>query len=105
MLLNQKAAVRSAVIGHEEGKGAVAKTSGAETDPESISRASQKMRAAGGSGEEVADARHESRKVEVGKDILDNNAVNLLMAASVSLGAMGVACAIWEVPLWSLIPL
>lgn len=47
---------------------------------------------------------HSSRRLEVGRDWLDNNAVNLLMAASVSVGAMMVACALWDVPVravWS----
>lgn len=34
---------------------------------------------------------HESRRVESGCDILDNNAVNVLMAGMMSLGAMGIA--------------
>ncbi|KAH8696523.1 DUF92 domain protein [Talaromyces proteolyticus] len=40
-----------------------------------------------------------TRKIESGHDILDNNAVNLLMAATMSVGAMLVASYIWEVPL------
>ena len=34
---------------------------------------------------------HESRRIECGRDVLDNNAVNVLMAATMSLGAMGIA--------------
>jgi uncharacterized membrane protein len=41
----------------------------------------------------------ESRRVESGYDLLDNNAVNVLMAAIMSLGAMAVASYVWEVPL------
>ncbi|KAL3475672.1 integral membrane protein DUF92-domain-containing protein [Aspergillus californicus] len=39
---------------------------------------------------------HESRRVESGHDILDNNAVNVLMALIMSVGAMGVASYAWD---------
>ncbi|OJJ04311.1 hypothetical protein ASPVEDRAFT_85713 [Aspergillus versicolor CBS 583.65] len=42
---------------------------------------------------------HESRRVESGVDILDNNAVNVLMALTMSVGAMGVASYIWGLPI------
>jgi hypothetical protein len=45
------------------------------------------------------DMEHESRKVECGYDILDNNAVNILMAAIMSIGGMAVAGYVWDVPL------
>lgn len=48
------------------------------------------------SAEEVA---HGSRKIESGYDILDNNAVNVLMAALMSVGAMAFAGYCWNVPL------
>lgn len=35
--------------------------------------------------------RQESRRVESGRDVLDNNAVNVLMAGTMSVGAMGIA--------------
>lgn len=38
---------------------------------------------------------HESRRVESGRDWLDNNGVNLLMAATMSIGAMGIAQCYW----------
>ncbi|PYH66858.1 DUF92 domain-containing protein [Aspergillus vadensis CBS 113365] len=38
---------------------------------------------------------HESRRVESGRDLLDNNAVNLLMAFTMSVGAMGAASWAW----------
>lgn len=41
------------------------------------------------------DDSHESRRVESGRDWLDNNAVNLLMASIMSFGAMGVARVAW----------
>lgn len=40
-----------------------------------------------------------SRKIESGYDILDNNAVNVLMAASMSMGAMVFASYYWNIPL------
>ncbi|KAK2789825.1 hypothetical protein FQN51_002657 [Onygenales sp. PD_10] len=49
------------------------------------------------------DVEHESRKIETGHDILDNNAINVLMAASMSLGAMALACYVWDVPLSSVL--
>ncbi|KAL2818185.1 integral membrane protein DUF92-domain-containing protein [Aspergillus cavernicola] len=43
------------------------------------------------------EAKHESRRVESGHDILDNNAVNVLMALIMSVGAMGVASYAWDI--------
>ncbi|EAW14422.1 DUF92 domain-containing protein [Aspergillus clavatus NRRL 1] len=51
----------------------------------------------GASPGRTTEGHHESRRVESGWDILDNNAVNLLMAALMSVGGMGVACWAWEV--------
>lgn len=48
-------------------------------------------------GEET---QHESRRMESGHDILDNNAVNVLMAVTMSVGAMGVASYAWKVSIW-----
>lgn len=45
---------------------------------------------------------HESRKLESGKDILDNNEVNLLMAGIMSVGGMVAASMYWGVPLGSI---
>ncbi|GAB1193780.1 hypothetical protein APSETT444_003008 [Aspergillus pseudonomiae] len=45
---------------------------------------------------------HESRKVESGRDLLDNNAVNVLMAFIMSVGAMGVASWVWGVSVFDL---
>lgn len=42
-----------------------------------------------------AELERESRKVEAGYDILDNNSVNALMAAIMSVGAMVVADYVW----------
>jgi hypothetical protein len=46
---------------------------------------------------------HPSRKVESGLGVLDNNAVNLLMAFSMSIGGMIVAGYVWKVPIQSTI--
>lgn len=46
-----------------------------------------------------------SRKVESGLAILDNNEVNLLMALTMSIGAMGVASWFWGIPFSSILPL
>lgn len=44
------------------------------------------------------DHAHESRRVDTGRDWLDNNAVNVLMASAMSLGGIGVASWLWDVP-------
>lgn len=44
-----------------------------------------------------------SRKVESGLGILDNNAVNMLMALSMSVGGMAAASYLWDVPLSSIL--
>jgi uncharacterized membrane protein len=95
--LNRKAKLRSEVISYEEGKDAVAKSSG--VDKENTVKGSRKMQEAGGSGAEVTDGQHESRKIAAGQDILDNNAVNFYMAASISIGSMIVMSEVWGVPL------
>ncbi|KAL4958302.1 integral membrane protein DUF92-domain-containing protein [Aspergillus filifer] len=52
-------------------------------------------------GKEAGDAaHHESRRVESGRDILDNNAVNVLMALIMSVGAMGLANYAWDLSIW-----
>jgi len=43
-----------------------------------------------------------TRTVESGFDLLDNNAVNLLMAILMTVGAMGVASWLWDIPLWTI---
>lgn len=45
----------------------------------------------------------ESRSVAAGTDILDNNQVNFLMAALMSIGAMATASWMWQVPLKSIV--
>lgn len=60
-----------------------------------VTRSSAKAKAA------AAAPVHEqpTRKIDSGRDILDNNAVNLLMAAIMSVGAMFAASYFWDVPL------
>lgn len=44
-----------------------------------------------------------TRKLEIGHDIFDNNTINLLMAATMSMGGMAVASYAWNVPLSSVL--
>ena len=46
-----------------------------------------------------------SRVVESGFGLLDNNEVNLLMALTMSLGAMGIASWVWGIPMRSILTL
>lgn len=101
--LKKEAELRSKVISNEQGKDGIAKSSAVGLD-ESV-QATRTMQKAGADGTAVADGQHESRKVEVGSDLLDNNAVNIIMAASISVGSMLVACYIWDVPYSSIIGL
>lgn len=96
--------LRSHAISYEEGKEGVAKTSAVDSKLNESVKTSRTMQKGGASGAAVTDGQHESRRVEVGHDILDNNAVNLLMAALVSVGAMLAACVVWELPFSSMIP-
>jgi uncharacterized membrane protein len=97
------AQLRSNVSSHQEGKQGLAKTTGADVE-ESV-QALRTMQKAGASGDAVADGQHESRRVEVGNDVLDNNAVNILMAGMVSVGAMMATCIVWDLPFSSVIPI
>lgn len=45
----------------------------------------------------------ESRRIESGFDILDNNGVNLLMAFLMSAGGILVASFVWNIPLLDLL--
>ena len=47
---------------------------------------------------------HDSRAILSGADLLDNNQINLLMAAIMSAGGMAVASHIYDVPLSSIFP-
>ena len=93
--------IRSQVSSRQEGKEAIAETSGLDNSE----KAKQVMQRAGASDAATQGGHHESRKIEVGNDILDNNGVNLLMAAAVSVGAMIVASVVWDLPLSSIVSL
>lgn len=99
--LRKSARTRSKVSSYQEGKDGIPKSSGDDTA--ASLQASETMLKAGGSGKGVADPQHESRRVEVGSDVLDNNAVNILMAGFVSVGAMVVACGVWDLPFSSMV--
>ena len=75
----------------------VGKTSGADSVRSSRAQLANEM-----SNVEAVNRRHESRKIEVGRDIMDNNVVNILMAASVSVGAMLAACMVFKLPFTSM---
>jgi uncharacterized membrane protein len=89
--------------GRGEGNAGIAETSAIDPSLRDSAKVSRTMQQAGASGTAVGDSQHESRKIAVGYDILDNNAVNLLMAALVSIASMVVACMIWDVPFSSVI--
>lgn len=91
--LKKTAQLRSNVVSHEEGKDAIAKTTSSD-----VAQSVKTMQKAGSNSSVVSDGQHESRRIEVGSDILDNNAVNILMAALVSVGAMLAACVLWNLP-------
>lgn len=52
----------------------------------------------GGKNDEKA-----SRKIESGLGLLDNNAVNVLMAFLMSVGGMLLTAYVWDVPLQSIV--
>lgn len=101
--LNKKSELRSKVVKNEQGKDAIAKSSALDLDDPA--QAAKIMQKAGADDSAVADGKHESRRVEVGSDLLDNNAVNIIMAATISIGSMLVACYIWDQPYSSIIGL
>lgn len=81
-------------IGSGEGAGAEAASATTEELRKRHTADATKKAQDGGDGE-----KHGSRKVEVGSDILSNNDVNLLMAATMSaVGVFGAAW-LWRVPL------
>lgn len=87
----------------ERSKDGIAKSSGVDTN-DSV-QAAETMRKAGADATATTDGHHESRRVEVGADLLDNNVVNILMAATISFGSMLVACYAWNLPYSSVIGL
>ncbi|KAL5391938.1 hypothetical protein PMIN06_011056 [Paraphaeosphaeria minitans] len=91
--------------GRVESRDGIAKTSAIDPSLSDSVKVSKTMQQAGASGTVVGDSQHESRKIAIGHDILDNNAVNLLMAALVSVACMVGACFIWDVPFSSVVSL
>ena len=57
----------------------------------------------GSSAKLAREESHESRRVETGHDWLDNNGVNLLMAATMSVGAMGISQWLWGLDITDLL--
>lgn len=88
--LKQKAKLHEK-IGTGEGTAAVAEVPG-ELRKRSIAETTM-------TSQDGSAGHHESRKVEVGNDILSNNGVNLLMAATMSLIAVLGSAWLWDVPL------
>ncbi|KAL2843900.1 integral membrane protein DUF92-domain-containing protein [Aspergillus pseudoustus] len=92
--------------GAESASGASSETSGAhlrKTEAVANTAALKGTSLTGTSTESSSgkeDAHHESRRVESGWDILDNNAVNVLMAFLMSVGAMGAASHVWDLSVW-----
>ncbi|OJD37732.1 uncharacterized protein BKCO1_6000103 [Diplodia corticola] len=88
--LKQRAKVRSAAE-QQEGAGSVASSSGVDAaTAESARRAGSIM---------PEDGKHnESRRLDTGRDILSNNGVNFVMAASASVVAVLGAAFVWEIP-------
>jgi len=97
----RKALVHSSGSLHVKQQTKLQSLAGQSSALESSLFASKRAPAVGTSSKDPMKASHESRRVEVGLDILDNNAVNFLMAASVSVGSMVVACSLWDLPLSS----
>lgn len=92
-------------VGSGDGSEGIAKTSAVDTSLNESAKVSRTIQQAGASGTAAGNSQHESRKIAVGNDILDNNAVNLLMAASVSVVSMLGACLLWNIPFSSILPL
>lgn len=102
--LNYKktAALRNQISSHQDGKDGLAQTSGADAGFSVV--ASRNASRIGAVRDKDVIEQHESRRVEVGTDLLDNNAVNILMAATVAIGATVVACYQFGLPLTIILP-
>lgn len=101
VLVHSKTPLQLKQTAEERSKDNFAKSSGVNTG--AATQAADTMRKAGADTTAVVDTQHESRRVEVGADLLDNNAVNILMAALISFGSMLVACHAWNLPYSSMI--
>lgn len=78
-----------------------AEDTAASSGVQTRSKAAAKARAGEKAGSIVLEegTHQESRRIETGRDVLSNNGVNLLMAASASVAAMVGAALVWGVPL------
>ena len=101
--MKRRAKLRSQVVDHEEGEEGVAKTTALGSSPEAASRLQAVDKTGSAASGPAEDEPHESRRVDTGRDILDNNAVNLLTALIASVGAMLAACRIWDLPFSSIL--
>lgn len=101
--MKQRAMLRSELVNHEEGTEAVAKTSALSSEKADQKRASTAERARSIVPKE-GNEKKESRRVAAGRDLLDNNGVNFLMAAIISVASMVVTGWMWELPVSSVWP-
>ncbi|KAF1982970.1 hypothetical protein K402DRAFT_397108 [Aulographum hederae CBS 113979] len=94
----RKVPVRGGSLRMTQGAKIQSKVSSAQSsavkEQDARSRASSKR-------EEDSAPHQESRRVETGWNILDNNGVNFAMAASISLLAISGACVLWDIPISS----
>ncbi|KAF2461220.1 integral membrane protein DUF92-domain-containing protein [Lineolata rhizophorae] len=87
--VKERAVVRSKAESYVEGKEGIAATSALDKGGVKVRKG--EVRGAGDF--------HESRRIEVGHDVLSNNGVNLLMATLMSIGAMVGAAMMWGISL------
>lgn len=89
----QRAKIRSAAASRGDG---VASSSGVDAGAAKVVLDSAAR--AGSILPEDGKHNNESRRVETGRDILSNNGVNFVMAASASVAAMAGAAFVWDIP-------
>lgn len=80
-------------LGRGEGKTSVAKTSALSDDTDTPTNRTQSAEQS-----DPLQAKQDSRRIEVGVDLLDNNGVNLLMAATISVASMMITTWLWDLP-------
>jgi uncharacterized membrane protein len=93
--LKPSAKVRSEVISNEDAAGSVAKRSALEDSSDTP----RKRAAEEEDDSDDEEEHHESRKILVGFNLLDNNAVNFLMAATVSYWTIAITAYTWGIKL------
>jgi uncharacterized membrane protein len=94
---SSKAAIQRKV---DEGEGAkgVAKTSALANAQEQANQEMVKKAERAGAKPELLEGQRDSRRIEVGRDLLDNNGVNFFMAASISVASMVLTAWVWDLP-------